>query len=286
MRRPLPGAPAIAAISELAPGRYPDQDRNQMQELAVHHQAAGPAVVDEGGQVPRRALRVDHHHHGAEAQRAEQGADELGACPGGAPEHLVARPELRDVAADHFHRAGDVGTEADVLQGRLNFLPLEGDTLVVEIDWPAGVPLSRLEADLSEAGAAAVRAGMGARVDGARVALRRSDFRPRADFYLDLLEEDAETASGLAYVADPPEGAAEGDGGAGRDRARRPYGGADGPLRTTRAPPGDQPRVQRQRRRSPAPPRRPVGHRPGARGRHGAGPGHPFARGEVPGHRL
>lgn len=35
MRRPLAGSPAIAAASELAPGRYPDVDRNEMQELAV-----------------------------------------------------------------------------------------------------------------------------------------------------------------------------------------------------------------------------------------------------------
>lgn len=50
MQRPLPGTPAIAAIGELAPGRYPDQDRNQMQELAVHHLLSewdlGPSTID------------------------------------------------------------------------------------------------------------------------------------------------------------------------------------------------------------------------------------------------
>ncbi len=61
-----------------------------------------------------------------------------------------------------------------------------------------------LTADLSDAGATSVRAGMGAQVEARRVVLRRSDFRPRADFYLDLIErrDGAGGATAQAYVVD------------------------------------------------------------------------------------
>lgn len=55
---------------------------------------------------------------------------------------------------------------------------------------------------------AATRAGMGARVENGHVVLSASDFRPRADFYLDLFDEeepDADVAH--AYIVDPPAGA-------------------------------------------------------------------------------
>lgn len=61
-----------------------------------------------------------------------------------------------------------------------------------------------------------MRAGMGARVEGGNVVLRRSDFRPRADFYLDLYDEEAPpTDEAGSYVVSAPEevtgGHAEGD---------------------------------------------------------------------------
>lgn len=60
-------------------------------------------------------------------------------------------------------------------------------------------------ADLSTAGARAIRAGHGARVEDSTVLLRRSDFRPRTDLWLEL--EDAQARQGLvAFRADhdPP----------------------------------------------------------------------------------
>ena len=45
-------------------------------------------------------------------------------------------------------------------------------------------------AELSSAGAARVRAGLGATVEHGRVELRRSDFRPRADLWLELFADD------------------------------------------------------------------------------------------------
>ncbi len=45
-----------------------------------------------------------------------------------------------------------------------------------------------LEVDAAAAAAGALEPGMGARVEGSKVVLRRSDFRPRADFALDLLD--------------------------------------------------------------------------------------------------
>lgn len=35
LSRPLPATPAIAAATEMPPGRYPDYDGGNMQELAV-----------------------------------------------------------------------------------------------------------------------------------------------------------------------------------------------------------------------------------------------------------
>ncbi len=50
-----------------------------------------------------------------------------------------------------------------------------------------------LELDATRAGAQALEAGMGARVENNKVVLRRSDFRPRADFAVDLLDEKPAT---------------------------------------------------------------------------------------------
>ncbi len=47
-----------------------------------------------------------------------------------------------------------------------------------------------LEVDASGAQARAYRAGMGATVSGGHIVLRRSDFRPHADFYLDLVDAE------------------------------------------------------------------------------------------------
>jgi Ca-activated chloride channel family protein len=57
-----------------------------------------------------------------------------------------------------------------------------------------------LTADLSQAAVADVRAGMAATLAGDRVVLRRSDFRPRADFWLELIPQ-AERAQHRAYRA-------------------------------------------------------------------------------------
>jgi hypothetical protein len=58
-----------------------------------------------------------------------------------------------------------------------------------------------LEVDTQRAGAGALEAGMGARVEGHKVVLRKSDFRPRADFALDLLDKKGERDAGPAlYV--------------------------------------------------------------------------------------
>lgn len=63
-----------------------------------------------------------------------------------------------------------------------------------------------LQVDLSGARAGATRAGMGATADEGRVVLRRSDFGPRADFYLDLYDaEEAEDDDVVAaYVVTAP----------------------------------------------------------------------------------
>ncbi|UJR84827.1 AgmX/PglI C-terminal domain-containing protein [Sandaracinus amylolyticus] len=55
-----------------------------------------------------------------------------------------------------------------------------------------------LNVDTRHANAGALRAGMGAADESGRVTLRRSDFRPRADFHLDLYDaERAERGSGV-----------------------------------------------------------------------------------------
>lgn len=48
-----------------------------------------------------------------------------------------------------------------------------------------------LRVDTSSAGATSMRAGMGAEIDGNIVSLRRSDARPRADFVLELVDDEA-----------------------------------------------------------------------------------------------
>lgn len=69
-----------------------------------------------------------------------------------------------------------------------------------------------LEVDASGAHAQAYRAGMGAVVEGGHVVLRRSDYRPTADFYLDLVDAGPpDGAVARAYVtsvsnSDAPEG--------------------------------------------------------------------------------
>ncbi|MBK8169059.1 MAG: AgmX/PglI C-terminal domain-containing protein [Sandaracinaceae bacterium] len=69
----------------------------------------------------------------------------------------------------------------------------------------SGAPLIG-ELDLSvtvEGAVRAVRAGMGATVDKSRIRLRRSDFRPRADFVLELFDvTDEHSDHARAYVVD------------------------------------------------------------------------------------
>lgn len=68
-----------------------------------------------------------------------------------------------------------------------------------------------LTVDTSRANAGAFRAGMGAQTQGTNIVLRKPDFRPQADFYLDLVDpEDAEVPEASLYVANA--GGAEGEG--------------------------------------------------------------------------
>lgn len=67
-----------------------------------------------------------------------------------------------------------------------------------------------LSVDLGTSSGAVTRAGMGALTEGGRVVLRRSDFRPRADFTLDILdtEDGAEAAQAphiYTYTVQPTE---------------------------------------------------------------------------------
>src|SRR6185295_18756608 len=61
------------------------------------------------------------------------------------------------------------------------------------------------------AGAKAFRAGMGAEVQRDHVRLRRSDFHPRGDFYLDLVDEEPpEGDVATAWVVSPEDERTEG----------------------------------------------------------------------------
>jgi len=68
----------------------------------------------------------------------------------------------------------------------------------------------RIGVDAFGANAGAYRAGMGARVEDGNVVLRRSDHRPTADFYLDLIDpEDGGPPEGaLAYVVEAQDASA------------------------------------------------------------------------------
>jgi tetratricopeptide (TPR) repeat protein len=64
-----------------------------------------------------------------------------------------------------------------------------------------------LQVDTSGTLVRAMRAGMGASVEDGNVVLRRSDFQPRADFYLDLYDEEApkDDEASSYVVSAPPE---------------------------------------------------------------------------------
>lgn len=71
---------------------------------------------------------------------------------------------------------------------------------------PPRVGELRVRVDTGRTEVGAHRAGMGATVDGNAVVVRRSDWQPSADFYLDLIDgEDEERPEGAsAYVVDAP----------------------------------------------------------------------------------
>ncbi len=61
-----------------------------------------------------------------------------------------------------------------------------------------------ISADVSDSGAEHVRAGMGAQVEHGAVRIRRSDFRPRADFWMELVGGEAETQRAWTARHEPP----------------------------------------------------------------------------------
>ncbi len=71
--------------------------------------------------------------------------------------------------------------------------------------------------------AGAYRAGMGARLDGNDVVLRKSDWRPTSDFSLDLMDDpEVERHTGaLAFVVEPPGGTMVGGGNVAADGGER-----------------------------------------------------------------
>ena len=97
----------------------------------------------------------------------------------------------------------------------VEWLDREGDMrsyaypMVTEGAAPPLVGELRLRLDASEANVGAFRAGMGARVEEQAVIVRRSDYRPLADFVVDLVDpEEVERAEGAAaYVVDAPDAA-------------------------------------------------------------------------------
>lgn len=72
---------------------------------------------------------------------------------------------------------------------------------------PPRVGELRIRVDTGRAEVGVHRAGMGATVDGNAVVVRRSDWQPSADFYLDLMDgDDEERPEGAAaYVVDAPQ---------------------------------------------------------------------------------
>ncbi|MEM6958471.1 MAG: VIT domain-containing protein, partial [Myxococcota bacterium] len=62
----------------------------------------------------------------------------------------------------------------------------------------------RLTVDTSGNRITATRAGMGAEVEDGRVVLRRSDYRPTADFHLDLIEAGSASEDAVAYIVTAP----------------------------------------------------------------------------------
>lgn len=106
------------------------------------------------------------------------------------------------------------GETVQVRLGYVEWLDRRGDmrTYVYPMGTEGQGPLLgefTLTIDTTRAGARAVRAGMGAQVEQRRVVLRRSDFRPHADFYLDLLDQETDTPRAedvaAAFVVDAPE---------------------------------------------------------------------------------
>ncbi|MEZ4336717.1 MAG: VIT domain-containing protein [Sandaracinaceae bacterium] len=61
-----------------------------------------------------------------------------------------------------------------------------------------------LSADVAEAGATSVRAGMGAIVEQGAVRIRRSDFRPRSDFFLELVGRETDAQRAWRAPHEPP----------------------------------------------------------------------------------
>jgi tetratricopeptide (TPR) repeat protein len=61
-----------------------------------------------------------------------------------------------------------------------------------------------LSADVAASGAERVRAGMGAQVEEGAVRIRRSDFRPRADFWMELVGGEGSTQRAWTAEHEPP----------------------------------------------------------------------------------
>jgi Ca-activated chloride channel family protein len=179
--------------SETVEGLY----RVSVPERAVLQRFA----VDREGQMVDGYVREQQQARAAyEAQVYRGSTDDPALLEWDAPGRYRARiypiqpGEVRRIAiryAEWLSRASDGGP-------RLYRYPMGGGERAPHVQELAFV------ADLAHAGAARVRAGMGATIERDSVVLRRSDFRPRSDLWLEIF--DAAQAPQRAYRAahEPP----------------------------------------------------------------------------------
>lgn len=141
----------------------------------------------------------------------------------------VAFEQIKSSGGDMLEWAGDgwvrgtlpsvgPGQTVTITVGYVEWLPVRkkgADAHVVEYRYPlAGEGLAPLvgelsiRVDASPSGATQLASGMGAKVKGDTVELRRSDFRASSDFVVDA-EIPLPLSGARAYIAEPPDGADE-----------------------------------------------------------------------------